>query len=81
MLAEALAGHQIEHEWRDVMEGEPGFRDELRQLARGYLSVPTLVFPDGTVLVEPLPRDVLERLRPSKPNGAAQTIRQLLSGK
>ncbi len=61
-LAEALAEHHIEHEWRDVMEGEPGFRDELRQLARGYLSVPTVIFPDGTVMVEPSPREVLSKL-------------------
>jgi len=62
MLADALAEHHVEHEWRDVMDGEPGFRDELRRLARGYLSVPTVVFPDGAVMVEPLPKDVLRKL-------------------
>ncbi len=72
MLAEALAEHRIDHEWRDVMTGEPRFRDELRQLARGYLSVPTVIFPDGAVLVEPWPDDVLKRIRSSqamKPEG------------
>ena len=52
-LAEVLAEQRIDHEWRDVQTGEPRFRDELRQLARGYLSVPTVIFPDGTVMVEP----------------------------
>ena len=65
MLADALAEHHIEHEWRDVRDGEPRFRDELRQLARGYLSVPTVIFPDGTVMVEPWPEDVLVKLKPS----------------
>jgi len=61
----ALAEHHIEHEWRDVRDGEPRFRDELRQLARGYLSVPTVIFPDGTVMVEPRPEDVLGKLKSS----------------
>ncbi len=81
MLADALAEHHIKHEWRDVRDGDPWFRDELRQLARGYLSVPTVIFPDGTVLVEPMPKDVLERLRPSGPSRLTQAIRQLFSGK
>ena len=65
MLADALAEHHIEHEWRDVRDGEPRFRDELRQLARGYLSVPMVIFFDGTVMVEPRPEDVLGKLKSS----------------
>ncbi len=51
----------IEYEWRDVADGDPEFRRELRALAQGNLSVPTVVFPDGEVLVEPKPFDVLAR--------------------
>ena len=51
----------IEYEWRDVVDGDPQFKQELRLLARGNLSVPTVVFPDGDVLVEPKPRDVLTK--------------------
>lgn len=65
MLADVLTEHHIEHERRDVQDGEPRFQDELRQLARGYLSVPTVIFPDGTVMVEPWPEDVLGKLKPS----------------
>ncbi|MBI5878757.1 MAG: glutaredoxin [Chloroflexi bacterium] len=61
-LALALKHHQIAHEWRDVMLGDPRYRVELAKLARGYQSVPTVVFPDGTTLVEPWPGDVLRRL-------------------
>jgi hypothetical protein len=34
----------------------------LKALARGYLSVPTLVFPDGSVMIEPSSRSVLLKL-------------------
>ena len=67
LLARALAEHHIDHEWRDVADGEPRFKGELRQLARGYLSVPTVVFPDGTVMVEPWPDDVLSKLSLRQP--------------
>lgn len=62
LLFKALAENRVEHEWRDVLKGEPRFKDELRQLARGYLSVPTVVFPDGSVMVEPWPDEVLKKL-------------------
>ncbi len=63
MLEEALTKHQIQYEWRDVEIGEPSFQHELRKLARGHLSVPTVIFPDGTVMVEPFPQTVLRRVR------------------
>jgi mycoredoxin len=62
-LERVLKRRFIDYEWRDVREGAPRFGDELRQLARGHLSVPTVVFPDGSVLVEPWPDEVLERIR------------------
>ncbi len=61
-LAVALEKHNVSYEWRDVMRGEPSYRDELRQLANGNLSVPTLIFPDGTVMIEPWPGKVLKKL-------------------
>jgi hypothetical protein len=66
MLAKELKKYEIEHEWRDVREGKPEWQDELRALARGYLSVPTVVFPDGTVMVEPPPKEVLRKLGVNK---------------
>jgi len=57
-----LEEHQIEYEWRDVRTGDPRFRDELRELANGNLSVPTILFADGTVMVEPQPEQVLRKL-------------------
>ena len=61
-LQETLDDQGIDYEWRDVRNGEPRFREELRVLARGHLSVPTVIFPDGTVIVEPRPDTVLQKL-------------------
>lgn len=62
ILAQALNENDVEHEWRDIHRGDPAWKDELRALARGHLSVPTVIFPDGTVMVEPWPRDVLAKM-------------------
>jgi hypothetical protein len=62
-----LQGHLnrngMTYEWRDLEKGDPQFKDELRLRARGYLSVPTVIFPEGEVLVEPHPKEVLARLK------------------
>jgi len=62
-LQSYLNRNAIDYEWRDIANGDSHFKDELRLLARGYLSVPTVVFPDGEMLVEPNPREVLARLK------------------
>ena len=62
VLAKALAEHKIDHEYRDVVKGKPIYKNQLKKLARGNLSVPTVVFPDGTVMVEPWPNQVLDHV-------------------
>ncbi len=42
----------IEYAWVDVEE-QKGARDEMLRLNGGDRRVPTLLFPDGSVLVEP----------------------------
>jgi hypothetical protein len=66
LLRAALDQQQIYYEWRDIREGDPVFQDELKKLARGNLSVPTVVLPSGMVLIEPLPRQVLKLLKPAR---------------
>ena len=58
-----LNRNAIDYEWRDIVEGDPQFRNELLLLANGYFSVPTVIFPDGNVMVEPNPKEVLARLK------------------
>ncbi len=62
-LSEVLRDNRVEYEWRDITLGDPQFQIELRALANGNLSVPTVVFADGTVMVEPRPDQVLSKLR------------------
>jgi mycoredoxin len=33
----------------------------VRRVNRGYKSVPTIVFPDGSILVEPSPRELASK--------------------
>lgn len=40
----------------------PGAADEVLKLNRGMRSVPTIVFPDGAVLVEPSRRELMARI-------------------
>ncbi|GAB4580357.1 MAG: hypothetical protein Fur0022_30970 [Anaerolineales bacterium] len=61
-LMRALNDKAIPYEWRDIYTGDPAWKEELRALAQGYLSVPTVIFPDGKVLVEPWPEEVFARL-------------------
>ncbi len=62
VVARTLDKHRIEYEWRDVGPADSRHRDGLRALARGHLSVPTVVFDDGAVMVEPEPDEVLTEL-------------------
>lgn len=62
MLGRALRKYEMDHEWRDIMAGPPEWQEELRSLARGNLSVPTVIFPDGAVMVEPYPDEVLRKM-------------------
>ena len=62
VLARALNKNEVDHEWRDIMTGPPEWQAELKSLARGNLSVPTVIFPDGQVMVEPYPNEVMDKL-------------------
>ncbi|HUN24283.1 MAG TPA: glutaredoxin domain-containing protein [Anaerolineales bacterium] len=61
-LRTVLNNYGVEFQWKDVHASEM-FADELRLLARGYLSVPTVIYPDASVDVEPFPRQVLRKLK------------------
>jgi len=78
-LKSVLRKNNVQYEWRDVMSGEPDYPDELRSLTGGYLSVPTVIFPDGTVMVEPWPGQVLKKLGLQSPGFFARLI-NLISG-
>ncbi len=54
--------NNIEYEWIDIDQDEAA-TEYVKSVANGYRSVPTIVFPDGTVLVEPSTYDLKEKTK------------------
>jgi mycoredoxin len=43
------------------IEEDDNAAEYVRRVNRGYKSVPTIVFPDGSILVEPSPRELASK--------------------
>jgi glutaredoxin len=56
--------HAIAYEWIDV-EKSPAAREWVRQINHGFVSVPTLLLPDGSTLTEPSWEELAARLLPA----------------
>lgn len=56
-----LDQHEIPYVWIDI-DKDPQARKHLEALNNGFRSVPTLVFPDGSKLVEPNALQLAEKL-------------------
>ncbi len=56
-----LASHQIPYQWLDV-DRDAKARDLAEEVSEGRLRVPTVLFPDGTALVEPPIEAIAERV-------------------
>ncbi|GAP06068.1 glutaredoxin [Anaerolinea thermolimosa] len=56
-----LDENQIPYLWVDIDSDSEG-RKFVEQVNKGYRSVPTIVFPDGTILVEPSSSELKEKL-------------------
>lgn len=52
---------KIDYEWVDI-DQDDNAADFVKSVANGYRSVPTIVFPDGTILVEPSTSQLREKL-------------------
>jgi len=52
----------IDYEWVDI-SSDPDAVAFVEQVNNGYRSVPTIVFPDGDILVEPPTATLTEKLR------------------
>lgn len=62
-----LIQHDIPFKWVDI-DLDRAARDYVEQVNHGYRSVPTLVFPDGSLLVEPSERELLAKFGLSQPS-------------
>ena len=56
-----LDAHQIPYQWVDI-EGDAKAMAVVTRLNKGFRSVPTIVFPDGSVLVEPADAELAAKL-------------------
>mgnify|MGYP001575994518 CR=1 FL=1 len=47
-----LDKQKVEYEYIDIEE-VPGAAEKVKKINNGYRSIPTILFPDGQILVEP----------------------------
>ena len=56
-----LNRNQIKYKWVDIDKDEKG-RKFVEKTNNGFRSVPTIVFPDGSILVEPTTSELQAKL-------------------
>jgi mycoredoxin len=61
-----LDAQQVDYNWVDI-NSDPEAADQVMALNGGYRSVPTILFPDGRVLVEPSRGELLAALADGEP--------------
>jgi mycoredoxin len=61
-----LDDNKIPYKWIDIDEDREA-RDFVEKTNNGFRSVPTIVFPDGSILVEPDDSVLAEKLGVPKP--------------
>ncbi len=70
-----LRQNQVAVELRSI-DGDPDARAAVMALNRGYASVPTLLFPDGTQLTEPSLRQLKQKLSGEAAPGILDRLRR-----
>ena len=51
--------NDVSYDWTDVDE-ETQYQDYIKGLNNGQMRVPTIIFPDGSILVEPSNKELAE---------------------
>ena len=51
----------VSYNWTDVDE-ETQYQDYIKGLNNGQMRVPTIIFPDGSILVEPSNEELAEKI-------------------
>ncbi len=52
---------KVEYEWINI-DQVPEAEAHVKKINKGYRSVPTILFPDGTILVEPSDDEIKRKL-------------------
>tara|TARA_Y100000815_G_C13155202_1_gene429534 strand:- start:456 stop:695 length:240 start_codon:yes stop_codon:yes gene_type:complete len=53
--------HDISYDWSDI-DDQPQLKQVVRDLNDGNQKVPTIVFPDGSILIEPTNSELKDKL-------------------
>ena len=53
--------HNINYDWSDI-DDQPHLKQVIQDLNDGNLKVPTIVFPDGSILIEPTNSELKDKL-------------------
>ena len=53
--------NDVSYDWTDVDE-ETQYQDYIKELNNGQMRVPTIIFPDGSILVEPSNEELAEKI-------------------
>ena len=53
--------NDVSYNWTDVDE-ETQYQDYIKGLNNGQMRVPTIIFPDGSILVEPSNKELAEKI-------------------
>ena len=56
-----MDSYNVEYDWTDIDE-EPEFQNLVKEINDGRSIVPTIIFPDGSVLVEPSNSELIKKL-------------------
>lgn len=56
-----MDAYDIEYDWTNIDE-EPEFQKIVKDINNGRSIVPTIIFPDGSVLVEPSNSELIKKL-------------------
>ena len=57
-----LESNDVPYEWINI-EQDAAARTRVQEINGGYMSVPTILFPDGSVLVEPGNKELETKLK------------------
>ena len=57
-----LDEHQIDYDWIDIDQNKDG-EALVKTTNQGNRSVPTIIFPDGSILVEPSNQKLIDKLQ------------------
>lgn len=69
-----LDEQKVEYEYINIEE-VPGAAEEVEKINKGYQSIPTIIFPDGQVLVEPSNEELQKALSEITMRGGEINVR------